>query len=72
MEHSQLLAAWITPFGANKSSRLYRARAAAEKAGDQVTKAFVDRRLVDQHLATDTPDWAIATLRGAKSRKDSC
>ncbi len=59
-------AAWITPFGANKSSRFYRARAAAEKAGDQVTKAFVDRRLVDQHLDSDTPDWAIATLRGAK------
>ena len=60
------IAAWITPSGANKSSRLYRARAAAEKAGDQVTKAFVDRRLVDQHLDSDTPDWAIATLRGAK------
>jgi len=60
------IAAWITPFGANKSSRLYRARAAAEKTGDQVTKAFVERRLVDQHLEGGTPDWAIATLRGAK------
>jgi hypothetical protein len=60
------MAAWITPSGANKSSRLYQARAAAEKSGDQTTKAFVDRRLVDQHLDSDTPDWAIATLRGAK------
>lgn len=60
------MAAWVTPSGANKSARLYRARAAAEKSGDQVTKAFVDRRLVDQHLDADTPDWAIASLRGAK------
>jgi transglutaminase-like putative cysteine protease len=60
------MAAWITPSGANKSARLYRARAAAESAGDASTKAFVDRRLVDQHLESDTPDWAIASLRGAK------
>lgn len=60
------MAAWITPSGANKSARLYQARAAAEKAGDATTKAFVDRRLVDQHLDSETPDWAIATLRGAK------
>ncbi len=60
------MAAWITPSDANKSARLYRARAAAEKAGDHVTKAFVDRRLVDQHLETETPDWAIASMRGAK------
>src|SRR5262249_7629454 len=30
------------------------------------TKAFVERRLVEQHLETDSPDWAIAQLRGAK------
>jgi Transglutaminase-like superfamily len=60
------MAAWVTPSGANKSARLYRARAAAEKAGDATTKAFVDRRLVDQHLESETPDWAIATFRGAK------
>ncbi|MBX3209914.1 MAG: hypothetical protein KF764_33095 [Labilithrix sp.] len=60
------MAAWITPSGAHRSARLYRARAAAEKAGDATTKAFVDRRLVDQHLDSETPDWAIATLRGAK------
>jgi hypothetical protein len=60
------MAAWITPSGANKSARLYRARAAAERAGDEATRAFVDRRLVDQHLDGDTPDWAIATYRGAK------
>ncbi|MDF2695061.1 MAG: Transglutaminase-like enzyme putative cysteine protease [Labilithrix sp.] len=60
------MAAWISPSGANKSSRLYRARSAAEKAGDATTKAFVERRLVDQHLESDTPDWAIATLRGSK------
>lgn len=60
------MAAWVTPSGANKSARLYRARAAAEKAGDRATKAFVDRRLVDQHLDTETPDWAIASMRGSK------
>src|SRR5690606_31483483 len=59
------MAAWVTPSGANKSARLYRARAAAEKAGDDATRAFVERRLVDQHLDTATPDWAIASLRGA-------
>jgi hypothetical protein len=60
------MAAWVTPSGANKSSRLYRARAAAEKAGDVRRKAFIDRRLVDQHLDAETPDWAMATFRGAK------
>jgi len=60
------MAAWVTPSGANKSARLYRARAAAERAGDEATRAFVDRRLVDQHLDGETPDWAIATFRGAK------
>lgn len=60
------MAAWITSSAANRSARLYRARAAAEKAGDAVTTAFVDRRLVDQHLEAETPDWAIATWRGAK------
>ncbi|HVJ89160.1 MAG TPA: transglutaminase-like domain-containing protein [Labilithrix sp.] len=60
------IAAWVTPSGANKSARLYRAHAAAEKAGDSITKEFVERRLVDQHLEAQTPDWAIASMRGAK------
>jgi hypothetical protein len=60
------MAAWITPSGANKSARLYRARTAATQASDNATLAFVDRRLVEQHLDADTPDWAIATMRGAK------
>lgn len=60
------MAAWITPSGANRSSRLYRAKGVAEKSGDLTTKAFVERRLVEQHLASDSPDWAIAVLRGAK------
>ena len=66
------MAAWVTPTGANKSGRLYRARQVAAKAGDAVTQAFVDRRLVEQHLETDMPDWAIASLRGTKldSKKD--
>lgn len=60
------LAAWVTPSSANKGSRLYRARAAAVKAGDDATRAAVDRRLVEQHLEADMPDWAIASFRGAK------
>jgi hypothetical protein len=66
------MAAWVTPSGANKSGRLYRARQAAVKAGDTVTQAFVDRRLVEQHLETDMPDWAVASLRGTKldTKKD--
>ncbi|MBX3227725.1 MAG: transglutaminase domain-containing protein [Labilithrix sp.] len=59
------IAAWITESAVNKSARLYRARAAAVKANDATTIAFVDRRLVEQHLDSETPDWAIASFRGA-------
>lgn len=59
-------AAWVTESSANRGARLYRARNAARKANDQVTAAFVDRRLVEAHLDADTPDWAIASFRGAK------
>ncbi len=67
------MAAWITQSGANKSARLFRAYAAAEKSGDQVTKAFIDRRLVEQHLDAETADWAMASFRGAKldAKKDA-
>jgi len=66
------MAAWVTPSGASKSGRLYRARTAAVKSSDATSQAFVDRRLVEQHLETDMPDWAIASLRGTKldTRKD--
>jgi transglutaminase-like putative cysteine protease len=57
------MAAWVST-GANKSGRLYRARSLAVKNRDTVTQAFVDRRLVEQHLETDMPDWAIASIRG--------
>ena len=59
------MAAWIST-GANKSGRLYRARQLAVKANDLTTQAFVDRRLIEQHLETDMADWAIASLRGTK------
>lgn len=66
------LAAWVTPSGANKSARFHRARQLAVKAGDAATQAFVERRFVEQHLEADTPDWAIASLRGSKldAKKD--
>lgn len=60
------MAAWASPSGAHKSARLHRARALAEAAGDHRTARFVERRLVEQRLDTRTPDWAIASLRGAK------
>ena len=65
------MAAWLST-GANKSGRLYRARTLAEKSNDTATQAFVDRRLVEQHLETDMPDWAIASVRGTKidTKKD--
>ena len=55
-----------------RSGRLYRARSLAVKSGDAATQAFVDRRLIEQHLDTEMPDWAIASLRGAKldAKKD--
>ncbi|HSO40131.1 MAG TPA: transglutaminase-like domain-containing protein [Labilithrix sp.] len=59
------MAAWVST-GANKSGRLYRARTLAVKSGDAATQAFVDRRLIEQHLDTEMPDWAIASLRGTK------
>jgi hypothetical protein len=65
------MAAWLST-GANKSGRLYRARTLAQKSNDTATQAFVDRRLVEQHLETDMPDWAIASVRGTKidTKKD--
>jgi hypothetical protein len=65
------MAAWVST-GANKSGRLYRARQLAAKANDTATQAFVDRRLIEQHLDTDMADWAIASLRGTKldTKKD--
>ena len=65
------MAAWIST-GANKSGRLYRALQLAVKGGDTATQAFVDRRLVEQHLDTEMPDWALASVRGTKidTKKD--
>lgn len=60
------MAAWVTPFGSNKSARLYRAEAAAKKSNDAQARAFVERRLVEHHVDTDMADWAMATLRGTK------
>jgi Transglutaminase-like superfamily len=65
------MAAWVST-GANRSGRLYRARSLAVKSGDTTTQAFVDRRLVEQHLETEMADWAIASMRGTKldTKKD--
>ena len=56
------MVAWIAPSGANRGAWLSRAREHA----DAVTRAFIDRRLVERHLEAQLADWAIATLRGMK------
>jgi hypothetical protein len=56
------MAAWIAPSGANRSAWLYRAR----EQGDDRTKAFVARRLVERHLDAHLSDWARAALAGSQ------
>ena len=58
------MAAWIAPSGANRSAWLNRAR--ADSSGDARTRGFIDRRLVERHVEAGLPDWAMATMRGAK------
>jgi hypothetical protein len=56
------MAAWIAPSGANRSAWLNRAR----EQGDDKTRGFVARRLVERHLEAQLPDWARAALAGSK------
>lgn len=58
------MAAWVTPSGANRSSWLNRASSSASV--DVATLAFIERRRVERHLEAGLPDWAMATLVGAK------
>jgi hypothetical protein len=60
------MAAWIAPSGANRSGWLHLARERAEQAGDLRTRAFVERRMIAEHLAAKMSDWAIAAARGAR------
>lgn len=60
------MVAWIAPSGANRGAWLSRAREHA----DAVTRAFIDRRLVERHLEAQLADWAIATLRGIEVEGD--
>ena len=66
------MAAWITPRAPTRAgASIARVRSRRRRA-TPTTQAFVDRRLVEQHLETDMPDWAIASLRGTKldTKKD--
>lgn len=54
------MAAWVAPSGANRSGWLYLARKRAQEAGDAATLAFVDRRILAQHMNARMPDWAMA------------
>jgi hypothetical protein len=56
------MAAWIAPSGANRSAWLNRAR----DGGDERTRGFVQRRLVERHLDAQLADWAMAELHGAR------
>jgi transglutaminase-like putative cysteine protease len=56
---------WIAPSGANRSGWLNRALERATSEGDARARAFVLRRLVAERARSRTPDWAIATSRGA-------
>jgi hypothetical protein len=56
------MTAWTAPSGANRSAWLHRARS----AGDERTQSFVQRRLVERHIASQLSDWAMAALQGAK------
>jgi transglutaminase-like putative cysteine protease len=59
------MAGWVAPSGANRSGWLNRALERAEARSDTRTRAFVLRRLVAERARNRTPDWAIATARGA-------
>jgi hypothetical protein len=56
------MAAWVAPLGAQRSAWLNRAR----EQGDPSTRAFAERRLVERRIDAGLPDWAMASLRGAK------
>jgi hypothetical protein len=56
------MAGWIAPLGANRGAWLERARS----VGDEGTRAFAQRRLVERHVQAGLSDWAMASLRGAK------
>ncbi len=56
------MAAWIAPSGANRTAWLNRAR----ERGDDRTKGFAARRLVERHLDAHLADWAHAALAGSQ------
>ena len=59
------IAAWVSPFGANRSGWLEKARRRADK-GDPETLGFVQRRLVAERLQHGQGDWAMAAVRAAR------
>ncbi len=65
------LAAWVSPFGANRSGWLEQARAKAIEAKDEETLGFVERRLVAERIKNGHSDWANALVKSAKLDRDS-
>ncbi len=60
------MAGWVAPSGANRSGWLNLARDRSAKENDAKTRAFVDRRIIAEHLTAKMVDWAMAAMRGAK------
>jgi len=58
------LIGWISPFGANRSSILNRARALSAGVDPRI-RAFAERRLIAQRMNSHLVDWALATAIGA-------
>lgn len=65
------LAAWVSPFGANRSGWLQQARERATQAKDDETLGFVERRLLAERIKNGHSDWANALVRAMKLDADS-
>jgi hypothetical protein len=59
------MAAWIAPSGANRSGWLNKVLDLTAAGSDPRARAFALRRLVAERARNRTPDWALATARGA-------
>ncbi|MFO0643542.1 MAG: transglutaminase domain-containing protein [Polyangiaceae bacterium] len=64
------LAAWVSPFGANRSGWLEDARRKAVSANDEETLGFVERRLLAERIKNGHADWANALVKGMKLDAD--
>jgi len=64
------LAAWVSPFGANRSGWLQQARERATSTKDEETVGFVERRLLAERIKNGHADWANALVKSLKLEAD--